>query len=382
MSTRGLRVALDARIYGSRGIGRYTEALHAGLMSYADTLSVTAFARKIDNRKGSWERLRLPGYVAEEQVEMSRRFARRDFDVVHLTANTAPAVRHGWPATVVTVHDVLYLKGLRAFPLSPSLRQTLGRAYRLGSFLTGTLWVDHIICDSRATARDLDRLFGVHLPRATVVPCAVNPAFAEPIEQTTLEATLNRYGLRSRKYFLHPGAADPRKNTRTVLSAFRTYRARGGTAELAIIGLGKREGNLVNRDTNPGLRVLPFIPNADVVALMKCALAVVYVPSAEGFGYPLVEAMAAGTLAVMSSIDVLRETSQGIALEAPPGDAEALADMLRVAATSSSDLRDRVDRGLRRARDFSVERMVAATVDVYAETASYRQAHLRSFSSR
>jgi glycosyltransferase involved in cell wall biosynthesis len=374
VSTRSLRVALDARIYGARGIGRYTEALHAGLLADESGVSVTAFGKNIDGRSGTWEQLRLPGYIPGEQLEMSRRFAGSGFDVVHLTANTAPVVRYNWPATVVTVHDVLYLKGPGALRLSRSLRQNLGRIYRFVSFLTGTLWVDHIICDSRTTARDLDRLFGTRLPPISVVPCAVSPAFGEPIEQGALEIALSRYGLRHRGYFLHPGAVDPRKNTETVLDAFRTYRARGGHLELAIIGLERPQGAFGGLSPTTGVHILPFIPNADVVALIKGALAVVYVPSAEGFGYPLVEAMAAGTLAVMSSIDVLRETSQGIALEAPPGNAEALADRLRTAATWSVDLRDRVNRGLQRAHDFSIDRMASATVAVYTEAATRRQA--------
>lgn len=370
-------------MYRVRGIGRYTEALHAGLLSYPDRVSVTAFARMIDGRIGSWERLRLPGYVAEEQFEMSTRFARPEFDIVHLTANTAPAMRRRWPATVVTVHDVLFLKGPREVPLSPSPRQTLGRAYRFAAFLTGTLWVDHIISDSRATANDLSRMFGKRLPPVTVVPCAVDPAFAEAIEPARLEAVLHRYGLTYRGYFLHPGAIDPRKNTKTMLSAFRAYRARGGTAELAIIGLPQPAQDKLNaRDARSGVRPLPFIPNADVVALVKGALAVVYIPSAEGFGYPLVEAMAAGTPAVISSIDVLRETSQDIAIETPPGDAAAVADKLWITSTPSVEFRDRVERGRRRALDFTTERMAAATIDVYAEAAARRRARAPNPKSR
>jgi alpha-1,3-rhamnosyl/mannosyltransferase len=243
--------------------------------------------------------------------------------------------------------------------------------------------VDHIISDSLATAGDLERIFGKRLPQVTVVPCAVDPAFGESIEPTALEAVLHRYGLRNRGYFLHPGAIDPRKNTTTVLSAFRRYRARGGVADLAIIGLPRStKDGLGTAEVQDGVQTLPFIPNADVVALMKGALAVVYVPSAEGFGYPLVEAMAAGTLAVISSIAVLRETSRGIALETPPREVEALSEALWIAATPSVQNRARVDRGLRRALDFSIERMTKATLDVYFEAAARRRADARTARSR
>jgi glycosyltransferase involved in cell wall biosynthesis len=85
--------------------------------------------------------------------------------------------------------------------------------------------------------------------------------------------------------------------------------------------------------------------------------------------------MAAGTLAVISSIDVLRETAHDIALETPPGDVQALCDALWVAATRSVHFRERVDRGIRRALDFTTERMTAATIEVYVRTAARGRAH-------
>ncbi len=378
MSPEVLRVGLDARVYRARGIGRYTEQLHAGLLSQPDRVSVTTFSRTTDQRIGSWNRLRLPGYVAEEQLEMSLRFTNRRFDVVHLTANTAPAVRLRWPATVVTVHDVLFLKGPRSVPLSPSVRQTLGRAYRFAAFVSGTLWVDHIISGSRSTATELERMFGSRLPPVTVVPYSVSPSFGQPLDSGELMRTLGRYGLRHGRYLLHHGAVDPRKNTRTVISAFRAYRARGGTADLAVIGLpnGSRNARFA-AEADARVHLLPFVPNADVVALVKGAFAVVYVPSAEGFGYPLIEAMAAGTPAIISSIEVLRENSLGVALEVPPASPTALADALLIAEGHPDELRSRTNRGLQRALEFNTERTASATIDVYAEAAARRRARHR-----
>lgn len=359
-----IRVALDARVYGARGIGRYTQAVHEGLLARTEQVAVTAFARTTAGRPGTWQRLGLPGYVAEEQLEMSRRFGRGGFDVVHLTANTAPAIRAGWPPTVVTVHDVLYLKGPRDLPISPSPRQTAGRAYRIAAFLTGTLWADHLMSDSQATADDLRKMFGRRLPPVTVVPCAVDPAFAEPVDPRSQREVLDRYGLREREYFLHPGAVDPRKNTRVVLRAFAAFRAAGGIADLAIIGIPERAREALRQE---GVHVLPFLPNADVVALLKSAQALVYVPSAEGFGYPLVEAMAAGTPAIISSIDVLRESARGAALEAAPGDASALAAAMAEASGAGARIREVAERGRARAADFTIERMTTSIIAVYEQ---------------
>lgn len=371
-----MRVALDARLFGVRGIGRYTEALHRGLLARKDRVHVTAFGRAASGREGTWQRLRLPGYVAQEQLEMSWRIRRGDLDVVHLTGNTAPLVRAGWPPTVVTVHDVLYLRGPRELPLSPSVRQVLGRAYRRMAFLTGTRHVDHLISDSAATARELDRRLGGKLPPVTVVPPAVDAAFTRAIDPAVLRAIIGRYGQRERGYFLHAGGIDPRKNTRTVVEAFRRYRAAGGTGSLVVMGMPERGRASLEASARgePAITVLPFIPNDDVVGLVKGALAVVYVPSAEGFGYPLVEALAAGTPAIVSAIDVLREIAQGAALEVPARDVSALETALASADADPDRLAGLAARGRDRAAAFTVERMTESVLDVYADAVARSRA--------
>jgi glycosyltransferase involved in cell wall biosynthesis len=374
-----IRVALDARVYGARGIGRYTEALHHGLLANSARVAVTAFGGRREPRSGIWKQLAWPGYVLQEQVEMSWRFAGSEFEVIHLTANTAPAIRRRWPPTVVTVHDVMYLMSPSELALSPSARQTIGRAYRFLAFKSGTINVDHIISDSTYTADQLRKRFGERLPPITVIHPGLDDSFFVREDSGVTDAVLRRYGLKSRGYFLHPGAVDPRKNTSVVLKAFREYRVAHGRGALVIIGLSDLHRSRLHSEFQdvPGVQLLPFVDNETAIALLKAARALVYVPSEEGFGYPLVEALATGTPAITSSIDVLSEMADGVTWSVPPGRVEPLVQHMLTFEHKTAEISERVNSGIQRSRHFAMQRAAEETIEVYEQVRRSSRARLR-----
>ncbi|HUG13369.1 MAG TPA: glycosyltransferase family 1 protein [Thermomicrobiales bacterium] len=373
-SSTPLRVALDLRIFGRRGIGRYNEALYQGLAARPDRVALYAFGGNT-SPAGEAVRLRTPGYVAQEQIELPLRLARGGFDVAHFTANTAPLVQFHSPPTVVTVHDIMYLSSPRTLPISPSLRQTLGRVYRFAAFHSGTRRCDHLITVSQHTADALTRRFGTSLPPITVVHSGVDPSFSAAPPHGRGAESLAQLGLRPSDYFLHPGALDPRKNTSTVIEAFARYRALGGTAALAVMGLSSWASAAIKRGLGSAAafaHLLPFVSNETVVDLVKGARGVVFVPSEEGFGYPLVEAMAAGTPAIVSSIDVLRELSQGAASEVPARSSEPLARAMLALEHGDPQFETLRLRGLERARHFTIAAMAEGTIAAYDRASKAR----------
>lgn len=360
-----LRVALDARIIGRRGIGRYTEGLLRGLALFPDQVTVTPMsgARNAGALPGSLA-LRSPGYVLQEQVDLGLRLGANSFDLVHLTANTAPLIRLRWPPAVVTVHDVMYLMNPRELAISPSARQNLGRVYRWLAFHSGTKRVARLIVDSEHTARALAKRVR-HFPPVSVVYPGVDDQFFEEKVEDRLSAN---YSFTAGRYFLHPGAIDPRKNTRAVLAAFERYRAKGGRKELVVVGLSKAQRAQLQGSPQAGVHLLPFVSNDDLLMLLKLARGLIYVPSEEGFGYPLVEAMAAGIPAIISSIPVLEEMSAGCGWTVRPGDADSLADCLLEFDANPGRSSDLASKGKVRAQLFTTRRMAEATLLAYQET--------------
>ncbi|MHB8688607.1 MAG: glycosyltransferase family 4 protein [Candidatus Dormibacteraceae bacterium] len=360
-----IRVAVDARIIGRRGIGRYTQALLDGLALFPERVAAIPLCRSsVASGLPNAIALRSPGYVLQEQFEYALRLGEGQYDLVHLTANTAPFLRSRWPPTVVTVHDVMYLMTTEELPLSPSTRQRLGRLYRWLAFYSGTRRVDHLIADSAYTASELTKRVR-RLPPITVVHPGVDERFFQDKPPELAKRLLARYGLDAGHYYLHPGAVDPRKNTPVVVAAFERYRGRGGRKQLVVVGLSKADRAVLHISQREGLHLLPFVTNEDLLMLLQLTHGLIYVPSEEGFGYPLVEAMAAGVPAIITAIDVLEEMSAGCAVTVGAADADGLAHALWEFEGQDSRAFELVARGKLRAQEFTTRRAAEKTLLVY-----------------
>jgi glycosyltransferase involved in cell wall biosynthesis len=155
-------------------------------------------------------------------------------------------------------------------------------------------------------------------------------------------------------YFVFVGSLHPRKNIEGLLEAFALYRASGGEASLVVVGssMWTEEMRQV-----PCVHWVGRLEQDDLALVMGGALGLVYLPWFEGFGVPIVEAFAAGIPVIASNVTSIPEVCGGaeVALVSPNDAAAAAQWMLRI--ETDSTLRDAaVERGLRRAQDFSWER--------------------------
>ena len=301
------RIALDARWMGGRGIGRYTETLYLGLNDLVPGQAVALTSQA--GLRGSL-RLRLPGYVLKEQIEIPLRVTRADFGLLHLTGGTAPVMKARVP-TVVTVHDVMFFRSAHA--LSPSPRQLLGKLYRRFAFATGTLRAEHLIVVSGHVAEELRTLFPRDLPPLTVVRESPHPKFRPAIKSDARALALKSYGVHEGAFFLHLGGTDPRKNTLRVLEAFAGFCRAGGRSDLVVTGLSPLRRSVLIRSIPTAfrnrVRLAAFCPDAELIALMQSCVALVFVSNDEGFGLPVIEAMACGAAVIGSDIEAVREVA-------------------------------------------------------------------------
>jgi alpha-1,3-rhamnosyl/mannosyltransferase len=123
----------------------------------------------------------------------------------------------------------------------------------------------------------------------------------------------------------------------------------------------------------PGIEFLGYLPDAQVAALLSRATGLVYPSRYEGFGLPVVEAMAAGTPALVSDIPVMREIAGDAAVRLPPDDVHAWADALERVSNDSGFRAGVVERATLRARDFSWEKtagIVRSVLEKAAKTQS------------
>lgn len=266
--------------------------------------------------------------------------------------------------TVLTIHDLSF----HHFPEFYSRRMRLWhRAVRPAALVKQA---SHIITPSSATAQDVRETFGVDDARVSVIPHGVDGTFSP-----TMEA--RDHGVRSRlklpkRFALFVGTLEPRKNLLGIIEGVKRYREQSRD-DLALVLAGKWGWNsatlrhrLYKRDVRPWVRLIGYVPEADKSALYRSAQVLVWPSLYEGFGLPVLEAMASGLPVITSRTSSLPELTDGAAVLIDPfhtGDiADALAQVL-----SSSPLRQTLrQRGLHRATDFSWQKTAQQTLDIFS----------------
>lgn len=299
---------------------------------------------------------RLPRRVLYEAWQRWRRpsVQRRAgaVDVVHATGGVVPPA--GGAALVVTVHDLAFLRRPEHFTAH-------GVSFMTRAFGLAKAEADRIIVPSEATASEC-RDHGVDSDRLRVVPWGVTPASVTTLDR---ERVAERHGLPD-EFVLWVGSAEPRKNLRGLVSA-----ARDAALELPLILAGPAGWDVdiaaVLADSPHGTRHLGVVEPDDLPALMAMASAFVYPSLQEGFGMPVLEAMAQGTPVITSRGTATEEVAGEAALLVDPEDHSSLVDGLR-RIQGDDGLRRRLGaEGRRRSAAYSWDATAAATVAVYDE---------------
>ena len=264
---------------------------------------------------------------------------------------------------VVTVHDLSFVRHPESHPrerlehLARYLPQTLERA-------------THVITDSETVRREAIAHFGLDATRVTAIHLGVAPAFA-PHTLAGTRATLVKHGLEHGRYILSVGTLEPRKNLAAAIRAWAALpEATRAGVPLVVAGmkgwLSESLEQLISRLEAKGvIRFLGFVAQEELPALYAGALAFVYPSRYEGFGLPVVEAMASGVPVITSDASCLPEVAGDAALLVAPDDEGALGRALERVAHDAPLRADLVARGLARARHFTWARCAEETVSVY-----------------
>lgn len=373
-----MRVAIDytPAIKQGAGVGRYTRSLVDALMERAsDQEDLVLWAsRDASGPIPGWEmvtpppslkRLPVPDrwltvgwYRLHVPLNVERFLG--DVDVVHGPDFVIPPTKK--PA-VVTIHDLSYIVAPKfAHPkLQRYLSEAVPRALRRAA---------RVVAVSQTTANDLTEHYKVPAERISVIPNGVDPRFHKP-DPDRVQRVLAQLGVRP-PYFLIVGTIEPRKNHQNLLRAFEQVSAVHPEASLLIVG---RPGWLSDPiieaidDASRRLpvRLLSLIDDDLLPALYAACAGLVYPSWYEGFGLPVVEAMASGAPVITSSQGALAEVAGDAALLAPPDDPEAIAELM-CQLLDDTALREHLSaRGLERAARFTWTNAADLHLKVYRE---------------
>ena len=344
------------------GIGRYTTELSNVLADQGVSVHRLWAGARPPQAQG--EALRgaylLPCLLTFGQWQIAHLARRLGLDVVHDPTGAMPLLlTHA--ARVVTIHDAIpYVWPQTSTRLDWLIYHVwLPRAVRAA---------DALITDSRRSREDIMTYLPVSPERVVVVPLAAGRRF-RPMETAEVEPVLRGYGV-ERPYILHVGSLESRKNLPRLLEAYGQLREWSAQWRLVIVGARRWKSSPIF-DTVQQLGLEPYVQFTGYVAdehlpgLYAGADLFVFPSLYEGFGLPVLEAMACGTPVVCSNAASLPEVVGDAAITVDPHDVEALAGAMQRVLADADLQQDLRRRGLQRAAGFSWERTARETVAVY-----------------
>ena len=391
------------------GIGRYTRELMRALLALPSDNSYSFFyasrhridESKIQNPKSKihhlpihdkwlmrvWQRLQIP--IPVELIVGK-------VDLFHSPDFTLPPTLPGVP-TLLTVHDLSFMRDPES--AWPSLRDFLNKAVP-----RSVQRATHVLADSQATKADLIELFGTPAEKITVLYSGVDARFTPIHDQAEIDRVCTKYQL-LRPFILSVGTLQPRKNYGRLIEAFaevvkhpernevqskeagHVTQPHSSTAPLQgsaqnayhlVITGGKgwmyetifeqvKQSGLEGRVHFPG-----FVDDADLPALYSAADLFAYVSLYEGFGLPLLEAMACGTPVIGSNTSSLPEVIGNVGLQVDPRNVDDITRALQQ-MIDQPQLRERsIGLGLERAKLFTWEKAARELLTIYDQVAGER----------
>ncbi|HVR95676.1 MAG TPA: glycosyltransferase family 1 protein [Thermoanaerobaculia bacterium] len=303
-----------------------------------------------------------PVYSARELLALSWRLYRSKLDLYHSTHYVLPA----WVGSpvVVTIHDIIHL-------LYPDfLPSRLAFLYAQRMIRRSLHRGDRVIAVSQSTKSDLMQYFDVDGGTIQVIHNGVEEAFRHRLPDEELQRWLRNLGI-AQPYLLFVGNPKPHKNLDNVVKAYARARHLA-VLDAPLICVGARTGSefkIRQRAEYLGIpdkvRILGHVAQEALPAIYQGASLFLYPTLYEGFGLPVVEAMASGVPVITSNTSALKEIAEGYAYLVDPLDIEGMAKAIASVMADPERRARLAERGARRAQDFDWDLTARKTLDVY-----------------
>lgn len=284
------------------------------------------------------------------------------YDLYHLTNQNISFFKVA--PKVITCHDIIH----EMYPASKMHRMMGKMMYK------GLKDAAHIITDSDATASDLQYKYGISEEKMTTIYLGIDPEMFIP--QEDVSSIWSKYGLeRDKEYILHISSEQPRKNVEGIIKAFYWLKKQSGRKDLILLKAGESQyaqdrKNLMSLITSLGLekdvRFIGRVSTEDLARLYCIAKMFVFPSFYEGFGLPVIEAMACGCPVITSNVSSLPEVAGDACVMVDPRDHQKMGSFMLELLQDDVLRSSLIHKGIDRAAQFSWERCADETAKVYA----------------
>jgi glycosyltransferase involved in cell wall biosynthesis len=302
----------------------------------------------------------LPGLLTIGQIEVARISYQQKLQLVHDPTGCAPLWFTG-ARRVVTIHDVIpYI-----YPETSSRLDWMIYHFWIPLVISR---LDSIITVSERSKIDLLRYLPVTPENITVIPEAASPIY-QSLSQTQIENTLLNHGINF-PYILYVGSIEARKNLNRLLEAYAQVRCWSQKWKLVIVGAHKWKyssvfSTLERLQLSSEVHFTGYVAEEDLPFLYNGASLFVFPSLYEGFGLPVLEAMACGTPVVTSNSSSLPEVAGEAAILVDPMDVNAIALAIRQILEDPDLALSMQKKGIAQAQQFSWEQTARKTTEVY-----------------
>lgn|SRR5574341_92564 len=363
-----MRIGIDVRKINDFGIGTYIQNLIKYLLEIDNHNQYFLFFNHRDIRKFNYPPEQVvkiidnsPKYSIREHFSLSHQTQKYDLQLFHEPHYTLPYFLKC--KKVVSIHDLIHLK----FPQNLPNR----RAYIYAKWMIGQAVkkADKILVGSENTKNDIVEIFKTRGEKIQVIHYGVDEIFKPVKDQNLLQNFKNKFKLPD-KFILYSGSMRQHKNLDNALRAFALLKDKSYHLVLAGVGLQnlkKLEPILKELKLETNVNIIHFLDYSELVLLYNCASVLFFPTLYEGFGLPVLEAMACGVPVVSSNNSSIAEVSGEAALLLDPSNLKEMADALEKVLLETSLRQSMVTLGLERAKIFSWKKTTQETLKVYQE---------------
>jgi glycosyltransferase involved in cell wall biosynthesis len=331
-----MHIGFDAKrlFHNSTGLGYYSRTLIHNILQQKKDCKISLFdarPRSTGLTHAFYQNLQVNIVTTSKPSWFSRSidpgvgFKNSGINIYHGLSNELPITKKNHLPYVVTIHDLLYKYFSMDFPFVDRLLYHVKTKNALAK-------ADKVIAISHATKQDIIKTFNTSEDNIEVIYQSYDPDFLIPLKENELQEVMTKYRLPA-EYNYYVGSLTHRKNANIILEAMYTQ-SENNRIPLVMVGNGQGylkvlKDTIVRKRLSKYVYILPGLQRAEIKALYHGANTVIYPSLGEGFGLPVLEAIATNTPIITSNLSSMPEAGGDVALYFDPQNAEELSHLMQ-----------------------------------------------------